>query len=128
MKTRYNRRQFLAVAGAGGLRLVVLHHSQSAHGYYANEKLNLALIGAGGRGAQNLTEVASENILALCDVDERRAADSFAEFPSAEKCRDYRRMLGELDRRIDAVVVSTPNHVHAPASVMAMRMGKHCYW
>ena len=60
-------------------------------------------------------------------MDERRAASSFEKFPSAEKFRDYRRMLGDLDRRIDAIVVSTPNHVHAPASVMAMRMGKHCY-
>ena len=127
MAARFNRRRFLSVAGVSGASLVILGSSQSARGYQANEKLNLALIGAGGRGAQNLAEVTSENIVALCDVDERRAAESFLKFPAAAKFRDYRRMLSELDRQIDAVVVSTTNHVHAPASVMAMRMGKHCY-
>ncbi len=127
MRSRFNRRQFLSVAGCGGAGLLILHSSRSARGYQANEKLNIAIIGAGGRGAQNLSEVAGENIVALCDVDERRAADSFQKYPNAAKHRDYRRMLAEMDRQIDAVVVSTTNHVHAFASVMAMRMGKHCY-
>ncbi len=80
-----------------------------------------------------------ENIVALCDVDERSAAasvpgrrnppgDAFARYGRAKKFNDYRRMLDELDREIDAVVVSTPNHNHAPASVAAtMRRGKHVY-
>ena len=77
-------------------------------------------------------------IVALCDVDERSAAasvpgrrnppgDAFARYGRAKKFNDYRRMLDELDREIDAVVVSTPNHNHAPASVAAMRRGKHVY-
>jgi predicted dehydrogenase len=127
MKPRFNRRQFLSVAGCGGAGLLILRSSRSARGYQANDKLNIAIIGAGGRGAQNLSEVAGENIVALCDVDDRRAADSFQKYPNAARHRDYRRMLAEMDRQIDAVVVSTTNHVHAPGSVMAMHMGKHCY-
>jgi predicted dehydrogenase len=93
-----------------------------------NEKLNVAVIGAGGRGAANLGAVArTENIVALCDVDERRAAGTFKRYPKVPKYHDYRKMLDEMDRQIDAVVVSTTNHVHAPASVTAMRMGKHAY-
>ena len=126
-RPRFNRRQFLSLAGCGAASLVILHNSRSAHGYQANEKLNIAIIGAGGRGAQNLSDVAGENIVALCDVDQRRAAESFQTYPNAAKHSDFRRMLAEMDRQIDAVVVSTTNHVHAPASMMAMRMGKHCY-
>jgi len=92
-----------------------------------NDKLDVAVIGPGGRGGANLQGVSGENIVALCDVDERRAAGAFKKFPKAKKYRDFRRMLTELDKQIDAVVVSTPDHTHAVASVMAMKMGKHCY-
>jgi len=92
-----------------------------------NDKLNIGIVGPGGRGAANLQGVSTENIVALCDVDERRSAGALAEFPRAKQYRDFRRMLGELDKQIDAVVVSTPDHTHAAASVMAMKMGKHCY-
>jgi len=127
MKLQISRRHFLSVAASGGAGLLILSGSRSARSYQANEKLNIAVIGAGGRGAANLSEVAGENIVALCDADERRAAGSFARFPQAKVYYDYRKLLDELDRQIDAVVVSTPNHVHAPASVTAMRMGKHAY-
>ena len=63
----------------------------------------------------------------MCDVDERRAKASFAKYPKAKKFDDYRQMLDQMVRQIDAVVVSAPNHIHVPASVTAMRMGKHCY-
>lgn len=92
-----------------------------------NEKLNIALIGAGGRGASNLEGVAGENIVALCDVDHRRAATTYEAYSGVPKFNDFRKMLDQMDKQIDAVVVSTPNHIHAPASAMAMRMGKHCY-
>jgi len=127
MEYRTSRRHFLSVAAASGAGLLILGNSRSARSYQANEKLNIAAIGAGGRGAANLSDVASENIVALCDADERRAASSFARFPQARRYFDYRKLLDELDRQIDAVVVSTPNHIHAPASVTAMRMGKHAY-
>ncbi|MGA2254667.1 MAG: Gfo/Idh/MocA family oxidoreductase, partial [Thermoguttaceae bacterium] len=92
-----------------------------------NEKLNIAGIGVGGQGGWDIGNCASENIVALCDVDDRRAAESFTRFPNAKRYRDFRKMLEEMDRQIDAVVVGTPDHAHAPPAVMAMRMGKHCY-
>ena len=92
-----------------------------------NEKLNIAAIGVGGRGGDDVNGVAHENLVALCDVDEARAAASFAAFPQAKRYRDFRKMLDEIHSEIDAVVIGTPDHTHAPAGVMAMRMGKHCY-
>ena len=127
MKARYNRRRFLVLTGTSSVGLLVLSDARSARSYVANEKLNMAVIGAGGRGAANLDEVNGENIVALCDVDERRAANAFKTYAKAAKYHDYRKLLDELENRIDAVVVSTPNHVHVPASVTAMRMGKHAY-
>ncbi len=127
MRPRWNRRRFLTAVGAGGAGLVLLGNSRSARAYWANEKLDLAIIGAGGRGAANLAEVAGENIVALCDVDERKAADAFARYPDARKYHDYRRLFDELEDQIDAAVVSTPNHHHAPATLMALRRGKHVY-
>ena len=90
-----------------------------------NEKLNIASIGAGGKASSDIHGCSSENIVALCDVDEERAARKFKEYEKVPKYKDFRKMLET--RGIDAVVVSTPDHVHAPASIMAMRMGKHVY-
>ena len=91
------------------------------------EKLNLAAIGVGGQGGWDLDQCASQNIVALCDVDERRAARAFNRYPKAKRYRDFRKMLDEMDKEIDAVVVGTPDHTHAPAAVRAMNLGKHCY-
>ena len=65
--------------------------------------------------------------MALCDVDQKRAAGTFKKYPDVAKFADFRKMLDRMDDQIDAVVVSAPNHIHIPASVMAMKMGKHCY-
>ncbi len=92
-----------------------------------NEKLNLAFIGAGGRGATNLKEFTEDNIVAFCDVDDRRAAPTYQNRPDVPRFRDFRQMLDKLDAQIDAVVISAPNHIHAPSSEWAMRMGKHVY-
>ncbi len=121
------RRNWLKAAATGGAGLVILGSSRSVWSYQANEKLNLAIIGAGGRGRSNLGAVAGENIVALCDVNERKAAESFEKYPRAKKYHDYRKLFDELDRQLDAAVVSTTNHSHAPATVMAMRRGKHVY-
>jgi predicted dehydrogenase len=92
-----------------------------------NERINIAVIGAGGRGRANIQAVAkTENIVALCDVDDVRAAESYRQFPKVPVYHDFRAML-EKQKNIDAVIVATPDHLHAHASIMAMRLGKHCY-
>jgi len=90
------------------------------------DQLRIGIIGAGGRGGDNLAGVATERIVALCDVDERQAAKAFARYPRARRYRDFRRML-DAEKALDAVVVSTPDHVHAAASIAAMRRGLHLY-
>lgn len=93
----------------------------------ANEKLNIAGIGVGGQGGGNMNAVSGENIVALCDVDDGRAGGTFNRFSNATKYQDFRKMLDKEHKNIDAVVISTPDHTHAPAAIMAMRMGKHVY-
>jgi predicted dehydrogenase len=129
MQQSNTRRDFLKTAGAAGAVLSsgVWSDSTARASTSPNEKLNIAMIGAGGRGAANVAEVAGENIVALCDVDEVRAGATFKRYPRAKRHHDFRKMLEEMDREVDAVVVSAPNHIHVPASVMAMRMSKHCY-
>ena len=91
-----------------------------------SEKLNIAGIGVGGQGFGDLMALRSENIVALCDVDEKHAAHAFNALPNARKHRDYRKML-EQQKDIDAVVVATPDHLHAIVSLTAMQLGKHVY-
>ena len=92
-----------------------------------SNKLNLAFVGAGGRARANLGGTKTENIVALCDVDEKRAAESYKKMPKVKKFRDFRKMLDEMEKDIDAVVVSTPDHTHAVALMRAIKMGKHVY-
>ncbi len=130
MASKFTRRRFLRQTVLGG-SAAAMAGTFGAPGFGAcrspNEKLNIALIGPGGRGGANLQGVSGENIVALCDVDDRRAGGAFAAFPRAKRYRDFRKMLDEMEKQIDAVVVSTPDHTHAVASVAAMKMGKHCY-
>jgi predicted dehydrogenase len=91
-----------------------------------SEKLNLAGIGVAGQGASDLGQMTSENIVALCDVDWAHAAGTFKKFPQAKKFKDFRKLFDE-EKSIDAVVVATPDHVHAFASIYAMKLGKHVY-
>src|ERR1043165_6027156 len=120
-----NRRQFLnnAALAAAGLSLAGCSHTRLRP---ANEKLNLGFIGAGGRANENISALTSENIIALCDVDDNNAAASFKKFPDAKRYRDFRKML-EQEKSLDAVVVSTPDHIHAIAAITAMQHGKHVY-
>ena len=92
-----------------------------------SEKLNIAGIGVGGQGASDLGNVSSENIVALCDVDWRHAGGTFRRYPNTSKYRDFRKMLDKEDKNIDAVVVATPDHIHAPATMAAIKRGKHVY-
>ena len=93
----------------------------------ANSRLNIAGIGVGGKGASDVANVDNENIYALCDVDEVNAAGTFRQYEKAKRFKDFRVMLEKEGNHIDAVTVSTPDHMHAPAALMAMKMGKHVY-
>ncbi len=103
--------------------------SLKAMGYKSpNEKLNFAAIGSGGQGGSNLADAApTENIVALCDVDDVRAARTFERYPNASRHRDFRKMLDKEGKNIDAVIVATPDHMHALAAMWAMERGKHVY-
>lgn len=115
-----SRRSFLATVIASGAAPAFLRAASP------NEKLNIAVIGCGGRGAGNLAEVASENIVALCDVNERNLDQAASRHPSARKYTDFRRLYGKTND-IDAVVVSTTEHTHAFATLPALRLRKHVY-
>ncbi len=91
-----------------------------------NEKLNIAVIGVGGRGAGNLDGVSSENIVAVCDVAEASLGQAAAQYPRARKQRDFRRIF-DHHAEFDAVVVSTTEHTHAFATLPALLLGKHVY-
>jgi hypothetical protein len=92
-----------------------------------NEKLNIASIGAGGKAASDIDGCATENIVALCDVDEKQAARKFAEYDKAPKYKDFRKMLDEQGNAIDAVIVTIPDFMHATAAMWCMERGKHVY-
>ena len=93
-----------------------------------NEKLNFASIGAGGQAASNISAAApTENIVALCDVDDRRASTMFTRFDKAPKYKDFRQMLDKEGKNIDAVIVAIPDHMHATAAMWCMERGKHVY-
>ncbi|MCA9124267.1 MAG: Gfo/Idh/MocA family oxidoreductase [Planctomycetaceae bacterium] len=124
MEIQLSRRLFLQTSSALGIAASgVLSAPSRVLG--ANERLNIGVIGVGGRGAGDLAGVAHENIVALCDVDEDRLGAAAAKHPSAKKYVDYRKLLEQDD--LDAVVVATPDHHHAPATVRALRRGLHVY-
>jgi predicted dehydrogenase len=92
------------------------------------DKLNVAAIGCGGQGGADLNDAAkTENIVALCDVDEQRAARSFARFAAAPKYKDYRVMLEKEGKNIDACTIGTPDFMHAACALACMQLGKHVY-
>lgn len=122
---RLTRRTFLrwsTLAAAGATFPLVA----PARIWGANDRLNLAAIGAGGRGADDLDSLKSENIVALCDVDWHHAADTFQKFPQASKHKDFRRML-DRETSVDAVLVATPDHTHAVATIAALKRRKPVY-
>ena len=130
IKNRQNsisRRDFIAGTAAAAAFTVLPRHVLAGSGDTPpSEKLNIAAIGIGGQGKWDLGRLESENIVALCDVDEEFAAPIFNRYPQAKKYRDFRKML-EKQKVIEAVVVATPDHSHAVISMMAIKMGKHVY-
>jgi predicted dehydrogenase len=123
-----SRRRFLARgAAATALFQVVPGSVLGLNGAEPpSERLNIGAIGVAGQGRSNLNQLASHNIVALCDVDWAHAAGTFKAFPKAKQYRDFRKMLDEV-KELDAVIVATPDHIHAFASIYAIKLGKHVY-
>ncbi|MGE5611321.1 MAG: Gfo/Idh/MocA family protein [Bacillota bacterium] len=121
-----SRRKMLGATAAAAAFTIVPRHVLGAGQTPPSEKLNIGVIGTGGRGADDIEDLKSENIVALCDVDWARAADTFNRFPKAKKYRDFRKMIDD-GKSFDAVLVATPDHIHAIASITAMKAGKHVY-
>src|SRR5438067_11199343 len=118
MSRTLNRRTFVkGTALAAGFWVTGLPAAAAPRS--PNEKLNIGIIGVNNRGRANTDGVRTENVVALCDVDENYLGAAARRFPKARTHRDWRKLLEQKD--VDAVVVSTTDHTHAPASVMAMR-------
>ncbi|NQT01809.1 MAG: Gfo/Idh/MocA family oxidoreductase, partial [Planctomycetes bacterium] len=127
-KGRISRRVFMSgsAAAAASLTIVPSYALGGRGNVPPSEKLNIAGIGVGGQGRWDIDNVSSENIVALCDVDWKQAADTFKQYPKARRYRDFRKML-DKEKNIDAVVVATPDHNHTVASMAAIKRGKHVY-
>jgi len=122
----FSRRKFMGAAAAAPAFTVLPRRVLGGTVAAPSDKLCIAGIGVGGMGAANLANMASENIVALCDVDFEYAAPTFKRYPAAKRYKDYRVMLAE-QADIDAVVIATPDHTHAVIAMAAMRAGKHVY-
>jgi len=124
-----SRRDFVGAAAAAAAFTVVPRHVLGGTGNAPpSERLNIAGVGVGGMGQNNVAKCADAgaNIVALCDVDAKYAAGVFERYPNAKKWTDYRKMLDE-QKDIDAVIVATPDHTHAVVAMAAMQRGKHVY-
>jgi predicted dehydrogenase len=127
MNGHLGRREFLQQTGTAGLGFWAAGTTASQdRPQGANERINVAVIGVGGRGRANLDAVRQEHIVALCDIDATRLGQAAERFPRAERFADYRQLFDRV-RNLDAVVVATPDHHHAPATALALRAGKHVY-
>jgi len=127
---RFDRRRFVKAAGAtvAAAMVVPRHTVAGAADNPPSERLNIAGIGVGGMGAGDIGAVSGgNNIVALCDVDARRAGETFKRFPDAKRFEDFRKMFDEMEKQIDAVVVATPDHTHAVAAMAAIKRRKHVY-
>lgn len=128
MSRRSSRRRFLQQTTMAGVGFWVAGGISLADSKSANEKINFASIGVGGKGSGDTDQAgALGNMVAICDIDDHTLDSKAVKFPEAKKYNDFRKMLEEMDKKIDAVTVSTPDHTHAPAAMMAMKMGKHVY-
>jgi hypothetical protein len=123
-----SRRQFISASAlaAGGLALTGCAGTPRPRKISANDKLNIACIGAAGKGASDTDCCNTDNIVALCDVDEAKCAEQRAKYPKAKFYRDWRELL-DKEQNIDAVMVSTPDHLHALVASAAIKLGKHVY-
>ncbi|MFT3945396.1 MAG: Gfo/Idh/MocA family oxidoreductase [Agriterribacter sp.] len=130
-KTNNSRRKFLQNASLAAAGYFIVPRHVLGRGFVApSDKLNIAGIGAGGKGESDLKSFAESpkvNIVALCDVDDRQSVESRKNFPKANYYKDFREMLAKEKDNIDACSISTPDHTHAVATLAAMQLGKHVY-
>ncbi len=131
MENKFSRRSFLATSATAAAAVTILPSNVIAGmGHKApSDKLNIAGVGVGGMGFANLKNLASENIIGLCDVDWKYTGGNgvFDKFPGAKKYKDWRIMYDELGKSIDGVMVATADHTHAIIASTAITMGKHVY-
>jgi len=126
-KQGFDRRRFLAGTTAAAAWSIIPRHVLGAPGQpSANDKLNIANVGIGGMGSGDVRRVPSENIVALCDVDQNALDRNAGQFPGAKLYTDFRKML-ETQKDIDAVMVATPDHNHAQITMRALKLGKHVF-
>jgi predicted dehydrogenase len=136
MRPPLDRRSFLKTAslGAGALSAGVLGAPGILHAANRKEKINCVIVGCGGRGTAHLSAIKNENLVAIVDVDDNHFAKYLNlrakhgdEQSNVQKFTDYRQMFDKIHKQIDAVFVATPNHHHAPVSMIAMQLGKGVY-
>lgn len=125
------RRDFLKTTAVGAAGFMIVPRHVLGRGYIPpSDKLNLAAIGAGGKGwsdIRNAYHEGANNVVALCDVDTKQASNAVEKWPKAKFYKDFRVMLDEMKDEIDAVTISTPDHVHGIAAMSAMQLGMHVY-
>src|SRR6476619_7638941 len=122
------RREFLQTSALAGVGFWAAGGLTPGQSRAAADKLRFACIGVGGKGGSDTSDAGTQgDVVALCDIDENHLGSMAKNFKQANKFTDYRKMFDEMGKSIDAVTVSTADHSHAYASIMAMRMGKHVY-
>ncbi|MBL9215046.1 MAG: Gfo/Idh/MocA family oxidoreductase [Opitutaceae bacterium] len=130
MKTPLSRRSFLrhtGLASVAAFAFPAILRSQAAGGESPNERLNIAFVGVGGRGKAAVRGLKDHNRVVFCDVDQDYPAEIYQEYPDVPRVQDYRRMFDRYANQIDAVTVSTPDHMHYPIALAALQLGKHVF-
>src|ERR1700712_1348974 len=125
-----NRRDFLKASAAvsAGFWITARDAWAQTPSTSPNEKLNFACIGVGGKGDSDSSHVGMfGNVVAICDIDDNTLDRKAKQFPQAKKYNDFRKLFDEMGKDFDAITVSTPDHMHAAASMMGMKNGKHVY-
>ena len=128
MANRSNRRDFMKTTAAAGAGFWAAGGVSPKPSRAAIDEISFGCIGVGGKGSSDSGDAkANGNVVAICDIDDNTLGGAKDKFPGARAYNDFRKMLDEMGKSIDAVTVSTPDHTHGPAALMAMRMGKHCF-
>jgi predicted dehydrogenase len=122
-----HRRAFIKSSALAASALALPRISIASSGGSPNGKINIAVVGAAGMGEYAVEQAATENFVAMCDLDEERAAKAFQAHPDVPRFKDFRVMLDKKGKEIDAVAISTPDHTHFPIAMAAMELGKHVF-